>query len=179
MYALYIIFLCIFFYILELAYPKIIFLLGFIPKYHYPWSFITSIFLHANLSHLLYNLMALLFLGLYFESKYGSKNFLSLFFISGIIGNIFYWLLNPYSTIPGIGASGGISGLIGALAVLEPFSIVFVNMLPIPLILFAFFWFLLNFLGIFYPYGNIGYEAHLGGLITGILYGLYLKKEVH
>ncbi len=168
----------IFVFFLETLFPNLIYFLGFVPALfpYEPWRIVTSLFVHANFTHLFYNMLALFFFGLHFESKYGSKNFLTVYFLSGILGNLAYFILDPSSTIIGVGASGAIYGIIGALAILEPFTIVYINLIPVPLIVVAFFWLLLNFLGIFYPFSNVGYLAHLIGLIVGFIYGLFLKK---
>ena len=153
--------------------------LAFIPKYalYMPWMFITSIFLHGDFFHLFFNMLALFFFGSYFENLYGSKRFLTLYFLAGILGNLAYFLYDPNSTIPGVGASGAIYGVMGALAILRPFTIVYVNLLPVPLIAAAVFWLIINLVGIIYPVGNIGYHAHLAGLLVGFYYGYRLKKE--
>jgi len=153
--------------------------LAFVPKYaiYMPWMFITSIFLHGSFSHLFFNMLALFFFGSYFENLYGSKRFLILYFLAGILGNLVYFLYDPSSTIPGVGASGAIYGVMGALAILRPFTIVYINFLPVPLIVAAFFWLLINLIGVINPIGNIGYHAHLAGLLVGFYYGYKLKRE--
>ncbi|MFP3166805.1 MAG: rhomboid family intramembrane serine protease, partial [Candidatus Nanopusillus sp.] len=79
-------------YIIELINPQILNLIAFHPYYaiKYPWMFITSIFGDYNLSQLFFDGLALFFLGLLFEYLYGSKDLLILFFLSGIVGNIFF-----------------------------------------------------------------------------------------
>ncbi|MEK7829547.1 MAG: rhomboid family intramembrane serine protease, partial [Acidobacteriota bacterium] len=80
------------------------------------WMFVTPIFLHADFSHLFFNMIALFFFGLSLESRVGRNNFLLIFFLSGIVGSFFYMFTadNPY--IPALGASGSVFGLIGALS---------------------------------------------------------------
>ena len=154
-------------------------LLAFTPALflYYPWTIITSLFLHANFAHLFYNMIALFFFGSFFETWYGERRFLKLYFLSGILGNIAYLLYDPNSMIPGVGASGCIYGIIGALAILHPRMIVYVNFIPVPLIFLAILWLMVSIIGTIFPYGMIAHQAHLAGLLFGFLYGYMLKKK--
>ena len=152
---------------------------AFTPAYAFsqPWTFISSIFLHANFEHLFFNMFALFFFGLYLESRVTEKEFLFIFFLAGIFGNIAYWLASPSGIIPAIGASGAVYGVMGMLAVLYPGLVVyFFGVAPMPMIFAAAMWFLLELTGMFVP-SNIAHEAHLAGLIVGVLYGLYVRKQ--
>jgi len=149
--------------------------LAFFPAlaFEAPWMFVTSIFLHADLSHLFFNMLALFFFGISLERMIGRQAFAILFLISGIVGNLGYMITatNPY--IPAIGASGSIYGVIGALATLAPFVLVYVyGMVPVPMIVAAFIWGLLDFTGLFTPSG-IAHGSHLGGMFIGVFFGLY------
>jgi membrane associated rhomboid family serine protease len=142
-----------------------------------PWTFITSIFLHADLTHLLFNMFALLMFGLALENRIGPRNYLIIFFIAGILGSVGYILTARNPLIPAIGMSGAIYGLMGALAMIMPGTMVWIGgFAPMPMIFAVFFWGISEFLGLFSP-SNIARAAHLGGLLVGILYGLYLRKQ--
>lgn len=142
-----------------------------------PWTFITSIFLHADLTHLFFNMFALLMFGLALENRIGSRNYLMIFFIAGILGSIGYMLTARNPLIPAIGMSGAIYGVMGALAMIMPGTMVFIGgFFPMPMIFAVFFWGISEFLGLFVPSG-IARAAHLGGLLIGILYGVYLRKK--
>ena len=168
-------------YIIELMNPPILNLISFHPYYAigYPWMFITSIFGDYNLTQLFFDGLALFFLGLSFEYLYGSKNLLILFFLSGIVGNIFF-LLQYYNNplVSGIGSSAAISGILGALGILRPKEkvIIFPIIIPIDMIYAAVFWAIFNLIGIFYPFIPLGFSAHLGGTLFGFLYGYILKR---
>ncbi len=151
---------------------------SFIPEYAFsqPWRFITSIFLHANFFHLFYNMLALFFFGLYLEGLVGWKKHLMIFLVSGIFGNLLFLLTTFDPSIPAVGASGAIYGLIGALTALKPFAIVYVYFAPMPLIVMALLWALISFIGIFLP-SNIAHAAHLSGMISGYVIGRMLKKR--
>ena len=154
--------------------------LAFFPAYalRFPWMFITSVFLHADLSHLLFNLFALYFFGSSLERRIGGKLFATLFLLSGFFGNLGYMVTtsNPY--VPGLGASGAIYGVIGALAVLVPFMMVLVyGLVPLPMVVAALLWALMDFMGLFAPSG-IAHGAHLGGMLIGAIFGLYLRQQI-
>jgi len=145
-----------------------------------PWQFLSAIFLHGSLTHLLYNLFALFIFGLILERTIGSKKFVLLFLISGILANIFSFSFYPNS----LGASGAIMALVGCLAVLRPMMAVFAFGIILPMFAVAIVWVIGSFLGIF-GFGDqgVGYIAHLSGLFIGVLYGFFLrlkyKRENH
>jgi membrane associated rhomboid family serine protease len=140
-----------------------------------PWTLLTSIFLHADTSHLVFNMFALFIFGSYLERIIPPKDFLVLFLLSGVIGNIGYMITAFDPSIPAVGASGGIYGIIGGLATIRPFAIVYINFVPLPMILAAILWGISEFLGLFTP-SYIARGAHLFGLLFGIIYGLYIRR---
>jgi membrane associated rhomboid family serine protease len=153
--------------------------LAFFPAFafQYPWMFVTSIFLHASIDHILFNMIALFFFGTYLERMVGSRLFLLVFFIAGIVGNFGYMLTAPGSTVPAIGASGAIYGVIGMLAVLTPMTMVYVYFIvPMPMVVFAAVYAVLDFVGLFTP-SDIAHGAHIAGLAVGILLALYLRQR--
>jgi hypothetical protein len=144
-----------------------------------PWRVVTSIFLHGGSFHLFVNMLVLFFFGGELERRVGSKKFLEIFLLSGVVANLGFTAYS-YATssfTPALGASGAIFGVFAALAIIAPeirVLIWFVFPLKIrhALILFA-LWdvFLL-------PYGGpIANSAHLSGLVLGVLYGFKLKGE--
>lgn len=162
---------------------KIMNLLVFVPYYSikYPWTYVTSIFLDGNIYQLFFDGLALFFLGIAFEYLYGSKNLIILFLLSGIFGNIAFFLQYFNSSlIGGLGSSGAISGILGALAILKPKEkvIIFPIIIPIDMIYAAIFWIIFNLVGLIYPFVPIGFSAHIGGTLFGMLYGYLLKKRL-
>jgi membrane associated rhomboid family serine protease len=121
-------------------------------------------------------MLALFFFGSYLERLVDSKTYLLIFFLSGFFGNFLFFLTSFNPSIPAVGASGAIYGIIGALAALKPYAIVYIYFTPVPLIVAAFFWALISFVGIFIP-SSIAHAAHLSGLITGYIVGYILKKR--
>ncbi len=146
------------------------------------WTFITSMFMHANLMHLSVNMISLWFIGNFVEKLIGKKRFLWLYLWGGLFSGLTFVLialatgidLNVYA----VGASGAIFALGGALAVLTPkLPVLVFFVIPMPMwaamgfLLFG-LWAMSLSLGL--PIGN---TAHLGGLIVGLGYGFYLKKK--
>ena len=137
-----------------------------------PYTLLTSIFLHANLLHLGYNMFALALFGLVLESVVGEKKFLAVFFSTGLAASIAASVFYPAS----LGASGAVFGVTGSLVVLRPRMTVFALGVPMPLIVAGVVWLLLDLAGVFFP-GDVANTAHIAGLFAGIAIGLtWLKK---
>ena len=167
------------FFIYQLASDTWIYL-AFFPAFAFyePWTFITSIFLHADFLHLFFNLFALFFFGIYLERIIGNGSFATLFIVSGIVGNVGYLLTSSNPYIPAIGASGAIYGIIGTLAVIAPSLLVYIyGFIPVPMALAAVIWALIDIAGLFMPTG-VAHGAHLGGMVVGLIYGAYLRARV-
>jgi len=137
-----------------------------------PWTIISSMFVHGSFFHILFNMIALYFLGSFLIRAAGEKSFLAVFFLGGLAGNILFVLLaNPSST--GIGASGGIFALGGALAVMVPKVPVIILPIPVPMPLWVaiLIFFFLSFLP------GIAWQAHIGGLLLGLIAGLIFRRR--
>lgn len=130
-----------------------------------PWRFITSMFLHADFAHLFFNMFVLLMFGLHLERKVGRTVFTILYFLSGIVGGIGFELFNAPGVI-GLGASGAIYGIIGALVVLEPRMLVYVYFVPVPIAVAGLLYAVIELASIGAA-DNIGHAAHLFGLLGG------------
>jgi len=161
-------------FIVTLLRPETIYFLGLTPALlsQQPWTIISSMFVHGSIFHILFNMIALYFLGSFFIRAAGEKSFLAVFFLGGLAGNILFALLaNPFST--GIGASGAVFALGGALAVIVPRVPVFIFFIPIPMPLWVaiIIFFFLSFLP------GIAWQAHIGGLFLGLIAGLILRRR--
>lgn len=135
------------------------------------WRFLSSIFLHADITHLIYNMFALALFGSILERIVGGKRFLLIYFASGIIANIF--AINFYTS--SLGASGSIYGVLGALVIIRPLMTVFAFGLPMPMLIAGFLWAAGDLIGLFIP-SNTGHIAHLSGMAVGIIIGAYLRR---
>lgn len=138
-----------------------------------PWTIISSMFVHGSIWHILFNMIAFYFLGSFLIRAAGEKSFLAVFFLGGLVGNILYFLLGPPLTT-GVGASGGIFALAGALAVIVPRVPVLILFIPIPMPLWIAV-ILLLFLS--FLFSGIAWQAHLGGLLLGLVAGLIFKRR--
>ncbi len=139
-----------------------------------PWTFVTSMFLHGDVLHIGYNLIALVIFGLILESVIGARKFLLVFFGMGILAGIVAIFF--YTAV--IGASGAIFGIIGVLAVLRPRLPVWALGVPMPLIAAASVWLIIDLLGTVSP-SNVANIAHIAGLIAGAGIGLFWRGEYH
>lgn len=135
-----------------------------------PWSVVTYIFLHADLNHIFSNLFSLVLFGFILEKIVGSRNFLLVFFSSGIFAGIVSLFFYPSV----IGASGAIFGVMGVLAAIRPKMVVLAFGIPIPMIVAVIFWAALDLGGVFYP-SSIANIGHLAGLGTGIIIGFLIR----
>jgi membrane associated rhomboid family serine protease len=134
------------------------------------WRFVSALFLHGSLSHITYNMFALIIFGLILESLIGSKKFLLVFFLSGILANI----IGVFFYDSSLGASGAIFGVIGALTLRKPLMTVWAFGLPMPMFIASALWAAGDLLGMFFP-SNVGHIAHLSGLGVGLLLGIYFR----
>jgi membrane associated rhomboid family serine protease len=137
-----------------------------------PWTILTAMFVHYDFLHILVNMISLYFLGSFFLRAAGERSFLAVFFLGGLAGNALYILLSPPNII-GIGASGAIFAIGGALAIMVPRVPVYIFFIPVatPLWVAIVIFLLLSFLP------GIAWQAHLGGLLLGLIAGLILKKR--
>jgi membrane associated rhomboid family serine protease len=136
------------------------------------WTLLTAIFLHSGLPHIMYNLFGLALFGSILESIIGSRKFLILFFVSGLVASLAS--LPFYTRV--LGASGAVFGILGMLGILRPKLTVWLYSMPMPMILALFVWAAGDVLGIFAPSGTANI-AHLGGLFVGVAAGIYYRKQ--
>jgi len=147
--------------------------------YYMPWQLITSIFMHGSFDHYLVNAIVLFFFGNELERRVGGKNYLKIFLLSGIVGNVCY-ILFAYATgnlTPAVGASGAIYGIMGTLAMIAPeIRVLLFFFIPLnirtAIVLFALYNLLMTPFSIF---TGVAYIAHLGGLAFGLYYGSRMK----
>jgi len=151
-------------------------------------TLLTSMFLHGGLIHLLGNMLYLWIFGPNVEASMGGGRFLVFYLICGLGASIFQAVLFPNATIPMVGASGAIAGVMGAYLVMYPWSRVlslvplffFFHLIQIPAIILLGLWFLIQLLsGITDPaaMGGVAWFAHLGGFISGALLVLVFKRR--
>jgi membrane associated rhomboid family serine protease len=131
-------------------------------------------FLHASLWHILFNMLMLFFIGRLLERQIGSVRFLGLYLCGGILAGLVQVLLFP--SLPIIGASGAIMGVLGALTVLLPDLRIYLYFIPMKLWQLTILLVIFDLL--FLGQGDmVAHGAHLVGLAVGLLYGYMLRKN--
>jgi membrane associated rhomboid family serine protease len=131
------------------------------------WRLLTSVFVHAGLIHMAYNMFALFFIGPFLESSIGSKKFMIIYLLTGIIASITSLVFHD-STIS-VGASGAIFGIYGLTASLMLLKYLDKNLTAMLWVSVAIFIGLNLIMGLS---GGIDMAAHLGGLISGFIIGI-------
>lgn len=140
-----------------------------------PAALVTSMFLHASWGHLIGNLWFLWVFGNNIEDSMGHLRFLAFYLLAGIAAAGAQIFLEPASAIPMVGASGAISGVMGAYLVLYPRARVDTWLgfwiLPVPAWVMLGYWMLLQLSGVLgpgAPGGGVAFGAHVGGFVAGL-----------
>ena len=152
--------------------------------------FVTMMFLHGGWLHLIFNMWTLWLFGPTIEDRLGHGRYVVFYFCCGIAASFAQAAFNPTSTVPALGASGAIAGVLGCYMGLFPFAriIVLVPILFIPLffelpaMLFIGFWFLIQVLqgitDLLVPSsaGGVAWWAHIGGFIVGLILIPFIQR---
>jgi membrane associated rhomboid family serine protease len=159
--------------------------------WHTLLPFVTAIFLHGGFLHILSNLWFLFIFGDNVEDELPAPVFLLLFFLAGVVGNVVEYILLPGSTIPLLGASGAIAGILGCYFIMFPhskvktlvFIIFFVTIADIAAPIMLGYWFILQLfssaasLQLPANQGGVAFGAHVAGFIVGIIFGKLFKPR--
>jgi membrane associated rhomboid family serine protease len=168
-----------------------LFTFGLVPaSFSIPTMF-TSMFVHGGFAHLAGNMLFLWIFGDNVEDRFGHLRFLGFYFVCGVVAAVSQVALHPGSTVPMVGASGAIAGVMGAYLVLYPRSRVLM-LFPFPPILFElpalFFlvmWFVVQFLNgisslpVFEQdaiSGGVAFWAHVMGFVSGLVLVVFLRR---
>lgn len=158
---------------------------GIVPyRFHYSALF-TSMFLHGGWFHVLGNMWFLWIYGKNMEDALGHLKYLLFYLLCGLAAGVVHVFFNPYSTVPTVGASGAIAGVMGAYLVTFPRArivtlipiFVFFTTMEIPAAILLIYWFVIQFfsgMGSMEGYseasrGGVAWFAHVGGFLAGIL----------
>lgn len=152
-----------------------------------PWSPVTATFSHLGFMHLFFNGIVLYFFGPTIEAVLGWRKYLVFFFVTGAVSSILQasgllevLVFGSVTPRPALGASGALMGLIGMSIILMPKAKLFIFPFPIPIpmwiggLAFA----LIDVFGFFNPESAVGNIAHLSGMAIGLVYGLYVKRDL-
>jgi len=193
-------------FIYELINPRLVPQYAFVPAlaWEQPYRWVTHMFLHGGLLHIVGNMIYLWVFGDNVEDHYGHLRFLLLYLLWGVAAAfVHYWasateaaimgvaspMRNPMY-IPAVGASGAISGVLGAYLVLYPRAriltltlFIVITLIEVPAWAYIGFWFLYQ---LFYGFtellspGNVSgvaYFAHIGGFVAGVLTALIYRRR--
>jgi membrane associated rhomboid family serine protease len=150
------------------------------------WSIFTHMFLHGGLLHLLGNMFFLWIFARAIEDTIGRWKFLGGYLLMGLIAGLVFLLSNLDGELPGVGASGAISGILGAFLVFYPYStittFVIQTILYIPTWLYVGVWigFQFLYLAIYSAFGGcscVAISAHIGGFFAGVILARFFKKK--
>jgi membrane associated rhomboid family serine protease len=163
---------------------KVIATYGIVPdRFHFS-SLLTSMFLHGGFFHVAGNMWFLWVFGKGVEDLLGHARYLLFYLSCGVVAGLAHVLLNPYSPVPTIGASGAIAGVMGAYLIKFPHArivtlvpiVFFITTLDVPAAFLLLYWFAIQF---FSGVGSVGYSqvskgdvawfAHVGGFVAGML----------
>lgn len=144
-----------------------------------PFTLVTSIFVHGGLLHIAGNMLFLWIFGDNVEDSFGHVVFLVFYVLSGVAASMVHVLIDPSSTVPMVGASGAIAGVLGAYFLLFPRAQIqtlvilplYISMARLPALLFLGFWFLFQVLSsgaAASAGGGVAWFAHIGGFVVGI-----------
>ncbi len=182
-----------FFYQLSLgfdAFPGLFNTFGFIPHVFFKnpigefGTIFTSMFMHVSFVHLLSNVWFLWVFGPAVEGRLGFMRFMILYLLAGIAAALLQGFSLPESTIPMVGASGAVSGILGAYLILFPRARVltiippfffFFFWLPVPIYLG--YWILIQFVYVFLEVAGVAWWAHIGGFILGLVLILFMQPK--
>lgn len=201
--------ICVFVYLFEAALPprvfeRFLFEHGLVPARFFGhlairrppdlWDyrvFVTHMFLHGGFLHLLMNMWTLLVFGPAIEDRLGTRRYLLFYFACGLFAGLAHAVVNASSTVPAVGASGAIAGVIGAYARMFPRArlviVIPVLFIPffveVPALVFAAFWFFSQIIpGLLTlqaapDVGGVAWWAHIGGFVAGWALAPILRRS--
>jgi membrane associated rhomboid family serine protease len=167
-------------FFLQIALPGVTEALAFVPALALtrPWTIITYMFVHSpgGLGHIFFNMLALFFFGPRLEDRLGSRHFIRLYLVCGIMGAVFSLVFSPYAPI--IGASGAVYGVMLGFAWFWPRDKIFIwGVFPVEARWLIAFMTLMTLVGGWRGGGNIAHFAHLGGFIGGFAYLKFMQMR--
>jgi rhomboid family protein len=170
---------------------QFLYVYGVVPA-AFAWpTLITSMFLHGSWSHVIGNMWYLWIFGDNVEDRLGHGRFIAFYLLCGIAAAFGQIVMDPYSQLPTIGASGAIAGVMGGYFVLYPHSRVltlipwiFLQIIEVPAIILLGFWFLMQFISAgaiavtanTHGGGGVAFAAHVAGFIVGVL-GVFVFRK--
>ncbi len=196
--TLYIIGINVLVYLITFFKPGMTSILGLSPSglfsQHYFWQPLTYMFTHGSITHILFNMLTLLLFGIPTEKAIGTKEFLLMYLLCGILIGLIsvaffygfsiylggeYYRMLPYFYYNLIGASGAIYTLLLVYSVIFPKAKIFIwGILPVPAPLLIVIYFVIELVSQFSSVSSVAHYAHLLGLLLGWLY-LVIRMGIH
>lgn len=150
------------------------------------WTLLTSVFSHNMFAHIFINMFVFLNFGLIVENYLGPMRFLIFYLLAGIVGSLLHCIVSAFilhqPNLFALGASGAISGVVMLFALLYPHQIILIfGIIPLPAIWAAILFTSIDALGLINQTqgiaSTIGYGAHLGGALAGVIYFVILRMH--
>ena len=153
-----------------------------------PFTLLTAMFVHGGLFHIGGNMLFLWIFGDNVEDRFGHVAFFIFYLLAGVVASLSHIMFEPESTVPMVGASGAIAGVLGAYFLLFPRAQVYtlvilplyISMVRLPALLFLGFWFFFQVLNSGASWANgasggVAWLAHVGGFVAGVAGALAYK----
>ena len=145
------------------------------------WQFVTYMFMHADFSHLFFNMLGLLIFGIQVEKTIGSREFLLFYFVtgalSGVLSYLYFYFTGQNSTL--VGASGVVYAILYAYAVLYPKSVFFIwGIIPLPAPLLVVLYTAIELVSQIFSVSNVAHFTHLFGFFVAWLY-FVIRMGIH
>ena len=169
----------------ELKREAVLFGYGFVPADHRPLTFLSHMFLHGGVGHLVGNMVFLFLVGFSLEMALGTRVYLASYVLTGIGAVVLFWMAYPDSTGPLVGASGAISGLMGMYAAVFAmrrirffYSIfIYFDYVRAPALIMFPLWLVNEIYQLMWAgVSQVAYVAHIGGLLMGGAIGLAVRR---
>ncbi len=133
---------------------------------------VTYMFVHGGIGHLVFNMLFLWIFGNNVEDAMSRPRFIGFYLVTGIISGLAFAAFNPGSNVSLVGASGAISGILGAYLLLYPFAkvhtLVLIFPIRMPALVFIVIWFIMQISGFMNGGGNVAWITHISGFIVGL-----------
>jgi len=150
------------------------------------WGLLTGMFLHVGVMHLIGNMLFLYIFGDNVEDRFGRWRFVGFYLLCGLAADLAHTLANPGSTVPAVGASGAISGVMGAYLVFFPqasiYTLIWYQLRAIPAWVYLGIWIALQIACALLYAGTgggagVAWLAHIGGFASGVVIALVWKRR--
>lgn len=163
--------------VVTFLFPRLLYVFSLIPSMvlyrHWYWQFVTYMFMHGGIWHLLFNMLALFMFGSPVERRVGTREFVLFYFLVGTLSGIasYFFFYFTGQNIMLLGASGAIYGVMLLFSVFFPSAgVLLFGIIPMRASMLVLLYFFIEFFGSVFSSGSIGHATHLFGLLFAFLY---------